>query len=199
MRNAVVITTSPLQAASLANPCIPTVCPVLRSSIAIFIGLKKIQERKFSTHSVLNFNHVIIFTFILANITSHPPSAVPRCVIPGSMNLVVYFQVILTSSITVRFSIQPVCEVPGTAVAPQPRFVLSITILESPEPRSARSKVGHEGVGDVVVDTGQVAGVARGGAGQTGAQGVSPALGGLEVSVVETGVLEKSPVVISNN
>ena len=115
------------------------------------------------------------------------------------MNLVVYFQVILASSITVRFSIQPVCEVPGAAVAPQPRFVVSITILESPEPRSARSKVGHEGVGGVVVDTGQVPGVARGGAGLTGAQGISPALGGLEVSVVETGVLEKSPVVISNN
>ena len=115
------------------------------------------------------------------------------------MNLVVYFQVILTSSITVRFSNQPVCEVPGAAVAPQPRFVLFITILVSPEPRSARSQVGHEGVGGVVVDTGQVPGVARGGAGQTGAQRVSPALGGLEVAVVEASVFEKSPVVIGKN
>ena len=115
------------------------------------------------------------------------------------MNLVVYFQVILTSSITVRFSNQPVCEVPGAAVAPQPRFVLFITILVSPEPRSARSQVGHEGVGDVVVDTGQVPGVATGGAGYAGAVGIMPALGGLEVPVVEARVFEKSPVVIGNN
>ena len=116
------------------------------------------------------------------------------------MNLVVYFQVILTSSITVRFSNQPVCEVPGAAVAPQPRFVLFITILVSPEPRSVRpGQVGHEGVGDVVVDTGEVAGVARGCASQTGAQGTSPALGGLEEAVVEAGVLEKGPVTLSQN
>ena len=115
------------------------------------------------------------------------------------MNLVVYFQVILTSSITVRFSNQPVCEVPGAAVAPQPRFVLSITILVSPKPRCARSQVGHEGVGDVVVDTGQVPGVATGGAGHAGAVGIMPALGGLEVAVVEASVFEKSPVVIGNN
>ena len=115
------------------------------------------------------------------------------------MSTEVYFHVIPTTVIIVWLSCSPVFVVPGAAVAPQPRFVLSITSLVAPEPRSARSQVGHEGVGDVVVDTGQVAGVARGGAGLTGAQGISPALGGIEVSVVETGVLEKSPVVISNN
>ena len=91
---------------------------------------------------------------------------------------------IATTSIISGFSRMPVFKVPGTAVAPQPRFVLSIALLISPEPRSARSQVGHEGVGDVVVDTGQVPGVARGGAGLTGAQSISPALGGLEVAVV---------------
>ena len=35
--NAIVITTSPLQAASLVNSTIPTVCPVLRSNIADII------------------------------------------------------------------------------------------------------------------------------------------------------------------
>ena len=59
--------------------------------------------------------------------------------------------------------------------------------------------VGHEGVGGVVVDTGQVPGVARGGAGHAGAQGISPALGGLEVAIVESGVLEEGPVPLSEN
>ena len=49
------------------------------------------------------------------------------------------------------------------------------------------------------MDTGQVAGVARGGAGHAGAVGISPALGGLEIAVVEASVFEKSPVVIGNN
>ena len=83
-----------------------------------------------------------------------------------------------------------------------PGLLSSATVLEPAEPDplpNTSSKVGHEGVGDVVVDTGQVPGVATGGADLAGAQGISPALGGLEVSVVETGVLEKSPVVISNN
>ena len=106
---------------------------------------------------------------------------------------------IATTSIISGFSRMPVFKVPGTAVAPQPRFVLSITILESPEPRFARSKVGHEGVGDVVVDTGKVPGVARGGTGLTGAQGISPPLGGLEEAVVEAGVLKKGPVTIRDN
>ena len=104
-----------------------------------------------------------------------------------------------SSAIIVWLSCSPVFVVPGAAVAPQPRFVLSITSLVAPEPRSARSQVGHEGVGDVVVDTGQVAGVARGGAGHAGAVGIRPALGGLEVAVVEASVFEKSPVVIGNN
>ena len=104
-----------------------------------------------------------------------------------------------SSAIIVWLSCSPVFVVPCAAVAPKPRFVLSITGLVAPEPRSARSQVGHEGVGGVVVDTGQVPGVARGGAGLAGAQGISPALGGLEVAVVEASVFEKSPVVISNN
>ena len=49
------------------------------------------------------------------------------------------------------------------------------------------------------MDTGEVPGVARGGAGLTGAQGISPALGGLEVAVVESGVLEEGPVPLSEN
>ena len=115
------------------------------------------------------------------------------------MSTEVYFHVIPTTVIIVWLSCSPVFVVPGAAVAPQPRFVLFITILVSPEPRSARSQVGHEGVGGVVVDTGQVPGVATGGAGHAGAVGISPALGGLEVAVVEASVFEKSPVVIGNN
>ena len=93
----------------------------------------------------------------------------------------------------------PVFVVPGTVVAPHPWFVLSIASLVAPEPRSARSQVSHEVVGGGVVDTRQVAGVARGCAGHAGAVGISPALGGLEIAVVEARVFEKSPVVIGNN
>ena len=49
------------------------------------------------------------------------------------------------------------------------------------------------------MDTGQVPGVATGGASHAGAVGISPALGGLEIAVVEVSVFEKSPVVIGNN
>ena len=104
-----------------------------------------------------------------------------------------------SSAIIVWLSCTPVFVVPGAAVAPQPRFVLSIASLVAPEPRSVRSKVGHEGVGGGVVDTGQVPDVARGGAGHAGGQGISPALGGLEEAVVEAGVLEQGPVTILDN
>ena len=49
------------------------------------------------------------------------------------------------------------------------------------------------------MDTGQVPDVARGGAGHAGAQSISPALDGLEVAVVESGVLEVGPVPLSEN
>ena len=49
------------------------------------------------------------------------------------------------------------------------------------------------------MDTGQVPGVATGGAGHAGAQGISPPLGGLEEAVVEAGVLKKGPVTIRDN
>ena len=104
-----------------------------------------------------------------------------------------------SSVIIAWLSRSPVFVVPYAAVAPQPRFLLSIASLVAPEPRSVRSKVGHEGVGGGVVDTGQVPGVARGGAGHAGAVGISPGLRGLEIAVVEASVLEKSPVIIGNN
>ena len=104
-----------------------------------------------------------------------------------------------SSEIIAWLSCTPVFVVPYAAVAPQPRFVLSIASLVAPEPRSVRSKVGHEGVGGGVVDTRQVADVARGGAGLTGAVAISPGLRGLEIAVVEVSVLEKSPVIIGNN
>ena len=89
----------------------------------------------------------------------------------------------------VRLSTPPVFVVPDAAVAPVPGLLSSAAVLESTKPCSARSQAGHEVVGGVVVDTGQVSSVARGGAGLAGAQGISPALGGLEVAIVESGVL----------
>ena len=64
-----------------------------------------------------------------------------------------------------------------------PGLLSSAAVLESTKPRSIRSQVGHEDVCNVVEDTGQVSSVARGGAGLAGAQGISPALDGLEVAV----------------
>ena len=83
----------------------------------------------------------------------------------------------------VGLSVIPVCVVPGAAVAPVPGLLSSAAVLESTKPCSARSQVGHEVVGDVVMDAGQVPGIARGGAGHAGAQGIRPALDGLEVAV----------------
>ena len=99
----------------------------------------------------------------------------------------------------VWLSVIPVFVVPGAAVAPVPGLLSSAAVLEPTKPHSARSQVGHEVVGDVVMDAGQVPGVARGGAGPTGAQGISPALDGLEVAVVESGVLKVGPVTLSEN
>ena len=49
------------------------------------------------------------------------------------------------------------------------------------------------------MDTGQVAGVARGGAGHAGAVGISSGLISLEEAVVEADVLEEGPVTIRDN
>ena len=49
------------------------------------------------------------------------------------------------------------------------------------------------------MDTRQVPGVATGGGGHAGAQGISPGLGGLEEAVVEASVLEQGPVTILQN
>ena len=121
----------------------------------------------------------------MANKTPFCPCSVTPFVSP-------YFYVILATTTIVRLSTPPVVVVPDAAVAPVPGLLSSATVLEPAEPDplpNTSSKVGHEGVGDVVVDTGEVAGVARGCAGLTGAQGISPGLEGLEVTVVQSCVL----------